>query len=61
MGNTYLHKCSQDKASTVSVMADSLSVEAIKSNERVRNRRSHKQRYRQLKKIEIYNFFQNER
>ena len=44
MGNTYLHKCSQDKASTVSVMADSLSVEAIKSNERVRNRRSHTQR-----------------
>ena len=44
MGNTYLHKCSNDKASTVCVMADSLSVEAIKSNERVRNRLSHTQR-----------------
>lgn len=43
MGNTYLHKCSNDKASTVCVMA-APSVEAIKSNERVRNRLSHTQR-----------------
>lgn len=46
MRNTYLHKCSNDRASTVCVMPP---VEAI-SNERVWNKLSHTHKVTSIKK-----------